>query len=286
MASRRNRPTLYEVVHRSRREPLRRPTPVVKAPQPEVAPAPPPTNASISDAGGPAAAPTAATVATNPTVGSVAPAMKLQNGNLYVRLGLPGLALGGLAVIALLAAAYQAGRNTGLIAVGVDPRDDLHSLAAAPPGEGPVAEPPIRGPAAPPPVTTPVGGRPLPDPPLATNTGAPAPPRPAAPSAAQQPSPAPTVPAFELVAGRTYVKIQHFPLSRDVDARAAQAYFAENGVATELMVDRREIRLFSREDFEDRRAAQKLRETILRLGKTYKGGYDFQGAEIYVKAAG
>lgn len=291
MASRRNRPTLYEVISHNKRQPLmRRPL------NPPIGSAGPTSQATRSEpAAGAARATavvhagvdevgaTAATAAeTSPTAGAH-PLVRILNWEI----GIPGLVVGAIALMSLFGLGYYAGQRIAGLPEGGDPRDDLHLLAARP--GLPVPPPAQERVSAPPPA--PAESR---IPPRAVERDAPAAgdvepaqralekPDNVRPEPSKPPvSPSPRT-AFEPEAGKLYVVVQHFKLSDRKPADDAQRYLREQGVETAL-VRGSDLRLIAVQPFDSRPEADRLVARIKEAGRNYADhGYRFSDCLVRV----
>ncbi|MCA9244188.1 MAG: hypothetical protein KDA32_09550 [Phycisphaerales bacterium] len=100
-------------------------------------------------------------------------------------------------------------------------------------------------------------------------------------SSPQQPKPPPPTPtAFEFESGKYYVKVQHFPRSRQQDAVDACKFLRSAGVPSHVWKRPDEFVLVATQPFDSASAARSLIRQIQALGGDYfkgGGGYDFQG---------
>lgn len=297
MANRRNRPTLYEVVNRTRREPFQRKpaqspeSGAANVAEPATVPAPAPARQStVSHT--PTSAVTAAFEADARGGSDYQPIVRFSDGDLTVRVTPPAMIVGAIAMLSLFGLGYWLGQKSPR-AGAVDNRDDLAAVVTTPTRSQP--ETPAMT-SAPPPVATPPP-RPAPqavpqraddsevvtEPSVHTNpsrvaTPSAAPVTPAAPSDANaDPS------SFKPEPGSYYVIIQHFPLKQRKAAAEAQKFLLENGLPT-VLLGKSDLQIWATQPCASQAAAEALKDRVKALGKQYseKGGYDF--LKCYMKS--
>jgi hypothetical protein len=285
VATRKNRPVLYEVVSRQRRarEPIFRVRPVgIDAPA-EVSGAAPPNSPAAARPGRHPI--DAATPAGGFAVGGRLRSFRVQDGRLHLSLGWPELTIAVVLALCLLVVAFQAGTHVG--------RDATSDAAGPPlptnPGAAGIGEPPDA------PVDEPGNdGDLLPQRQPRGHVAVP-PARPgessgASPKRSDAPSGKPeeaSRPEFTPRPGLWYVIIQHFRRSEGDAAEKAATFLRSNGVACEIVHRASEHVLIASEPFnlglkgaELDAVTQRLdqfKKRIKALGRTYSvtGGYSF-----------
>lgn len=302
MASRRNRPTLYEVVHHQRKELVKRRAATPVAQPPGAASAPPaldrPTLATPTQSATlshtvthvPAAKPAVREASAPPAASNV----RWFDGVLEFQLSAPGLIVGVIALSAVFGLGLYSGNRMADVAANGDPRDNLALLTAHPSDAArAIAEvqstaeanrdiqPPKPRTAVPVPSSEPVSRIPgqaivqpsdaevVPQPPVHNPAGAVAtPPRPAAQE-------------MDWAPGKYYIVVQHFPADAPKPADGAQQYLAQNGVNTVLLRGS-DIRLIVTQPFDSKEAAGGAIASLKKLGQSYaESGYRF--SDCYVR---
>jgi len=265
VATRKNRPVLFEVFSRSQRARGRGVTQRPAATPAEAAP-------------GRAAAPPRG----EPS-GGTAPRSeraRTERGRLVLTLGWPHLAVVLVGAVVVLAAVFQAGRRSARPAAeGQAALDEIMGASATVPT--PPVEPARTAMAAPTPgqgrasgpVATPSG-------PSVEENATKAPPPPVRPAPTPKPTEAQEDYAF--TAGAYYVVVQHFRTRDRELALAAQQFLMSKRVACVVRKGGGDLELVATEAFTSERAAQELVRRVVEFGKEYRaggGGYDFAQAK-------
>ena len=263
MASRKNRPVLYEVVERSRRqrETWRRP-PTTSEPAGE---GPPPRVAIAGETRTP----------------SRPRSVRFVRGKLHAELGWPGMTVAGVAGVLIVLVAFEAG---GRYAVSHHPDSAPAAENAAAPEGGTESAAPAHETAAPQPRRA--AEHPTRAAPTAAREEVAQPPPRAESENVRQPESA------EIQPGYSYVVIQHFRSSQVQAARDAGSYLIANGVDC-FVLSGSDLRLVATEPFlieqdnaaarsaQERRAEQ-LRERVRALGKEYARDHGYAFEQCYV----
>lgn len=295
MASRRNRPTLYEVVHHSRRQTARPRPAAPPGPTSQPGPARPPVagESALPAAPQPPDTPTIAPPQTElPTVQPAraqpaAAKFRWLNGVLEMQLPAPWLIVGVVALAAVFGLGLHSGARMAHLSQAGDPRDDLSLLTAQPPVEA-VDSSRSRQFAETPPAparvadtrrfepAAPSQREPEPAAPAVSEPG------PQTPARAQPPIATPPRPArqVEWLPGKYYVVVQHFRSDAARHAEEAQQYLAQNGVEAVLLRGS-DIRLIIAQPFDSKGAAESTLNSIRKLGQKYDRGYSF--ADCYAR---
>ncbi|MDX2197610.1 MAG: hypothetical protein SF069_01405 [Phycisphaerae bacterium] len=307
MANRRNRPTLYEVVSRNRRE--------RQAARPPVPVSPPTVSEPPATTTGTHAAEAARAAAIRAAAASVAsgrataverthhieepafvagqPILTLNDARVQLSLSAQQAVLLALGLAAMLIVAFFSGRQS----VGQEDARDLSALAIGPtaaPVEAGGQPTPTEPRPAPrgdsPTVRTARPADPVEDQPLRTRPDpAPVAAPPANPRVAEQSEPPPSAPPaapvvkateFSPEVGKFYVIAQHFPKDKRADAERALAFLVGKGVPAVLLTSKesKEYRLACTTPFDTAKATESLIAEVKRHGTAYvENGYNFGG---------
>ncbi len=252
MPLKKKRPVLYEVARRREIAAGLRaePRPAEPAPQPQPQPAKPP----VSRLAPAQSAPVPHKPAPAPA-DPLSPTVEIERGQVNLSLRWPAMTIIGACLVMSLAVAFQLGRHWAGGAAEMDSEGDALALFVEDDAYNDAAQP-----------------APGKDPALEV-----APPKQQPPQ--NQPPVAPV--AFDFEPGKYYVKVQHFPKSRQQHAVDACKYLRTAGVPSHVWKRPDEFVLVATEPFDSSAAARQLIRRIQAVGVEYVkegGGYDFQGS--------